>query len=152
MTQGREGDAPAPAGVVAENEAAEAETPLIHSISDAASGVGARLPDAASGPFGAVGVRDQFSRPLHVETDKVNFDVTWAGDGEIDHITWKSGEKWTRQADGTFDLGGEQGRHLKIDARSGVLTWQNMNGQMCFQYPDGDRWVEGANRARKTAA
>lgn len=123
--------------------------PLINSISDQATLGYLRAPDAATGPFGAVAERDAFSRPTHVQTARVEFAVQYAADGEIGTVNWKSGQTWQRQADGRYDVGGEPGFNLRIEPRSGVLTWQNANGQMCCRYPDGTNFVEGLNRARK---
>lgn len=128
------------------------DTDLIHSVKDAITG--GRPPDAMSGPFGAVAERDQFNRPLSVRTAPVDFTVSYAPDGEIAQVVWNSaGAAWTRRQDGTYDMGnGEIGKNLRIEPRSGTLTWQNANGQAAYQFPDGHRWVEGKNRADKAAA
>ena len=129
------------------------ETALIHSVQDVITV--ARQPDTASGPFGAVAERDQFNRPLHVQTAQLDFSVAYAPDGEIGQVTWNSagGATWTRRTDGNYDMGnGEIGKNLRIEPRTGTLTWQNTNGQAAYQFPDGHRWVEGKNRADKAAA
>lgn len=145
-------DIPAQAAA-ADDAPGEPEAPtLFERIGNGIADATTRVADAiAAGPFGAVSERDMFSRPLHVLTSALEFKVGYGVDGEIANVGWRNGQSWSRQPNGEYDLGGESARHLRIHSPSGALTWQNLNGQMVVQYPDGDRFVEGANKARRLA-
>jgi hypothetical protein len=128
--------------------------PLINDIADQTTLGWLRPPDAASGPFGAVVERDSFLRPTRVQTARVDFSVEYTADSEIGTVAWNSGQHWQpwqRQADGKYDIGGERGSNVRMEPRSGVLTWQNSTGKLCILYPDGSTFVEGASRAKKYA-